>query len=450
MKKTKETYEKPFIIRHNIGYMNKFGRSSAHIPLEKIDNILVKDLVKKYGSPLYVVSEGKLRRKYKEIERAFSLRYPKVKIAYSYKTNYLSAICALFHQEGAWAEVVSGFEYSIAESLKVQGEEIIFNGPYKTKEELIKALEAGAKVNIDSYDELALIEEIAKEKGKILPVGIRINMELTYPPWDRFGFNYESGQALSAFKRALSSGVLKIEGLHIHIGTYIADPEIYAQMAEKLIAFLSILQKEIDLNLNYLDIGGGYASINTLHAQWMSAEYTCPTFEQYAEAICPILLKGPYKLSNLPLLILEPGRSIVDEGMYLITQIVANKRLSNGARALILDAGVNLLPTAYWYRHDVLPAQDSGNIYEEANLYGPLCMIIDCLRINVSLPPLHQGDFLVIKNVGAYNFSQSMQFIRLRPAIIMIMQDGKTELIRAKEDFEYLKSLEKIPEKFLK
>jgi diaminopimelate decarboxylase len=326
-KELPERYEKPTIIKHSIGLMNKFGRVRSSVPYGKIDGVNISDLVSNYGSPLYVVSEGTLRRKYKEMYRAFSLRYPKVVIAYSYKTNYLSGVCAIMNTEGAWAEVVSGFEYDIAKNLGISGNKIIFNGPYKTKEELRRAVKEGSKVNIDSYEEMQVIEEVASEIGKQVNIGVRINMELNYPPWDRFGFNLESGHAFEAIKRVMATSSLKVNGLHIHAGTYISDVSVYTKVAEKLCSFCSKLQSELNLKLEYLDIGGGYASRNTLHSQWTSAEFTCPSFDQYAEAICPVILKGPFKPQNMPTLILEPGRSIVDEAMYLLTSVVSMKRL---------------------------------------------------------------------------------------------------------------------------
>lgn len=445
MDNIKELYEKPSIIRHSVGLMNKFGRESCHNIISQIDGVPIAKLAEEYSTPLYVTSEGTLRRKYKDIYRAFKLRYPKVAIAYSYKTNYLSGICSILHQEGAWAEVVSGFEYDIAKKLGVDGEKIIFNGPYKTKEELITAIEDKAKINVDSFDEIFLIEEIAKERKETIKIGIRINMLVTNPPWDRFGFNFEVGQAYEAVKRIIASGTLEVNGIHIHLGTYINETEIYFNMANKMLLFVRQLKDDFNIKLDYIDIGGGYASVNTLHTQWLPGEVTCPTSDQYAEAICPILLGLPYSPNELPTLILEPGRAIVDEAIHMITSVVSHKTLSGGAKGLVIDAGVNLLPTSYWYRLEILPATFSSSLLEDYNIYGPLCMNIDCIRIETKLPAVRRGDLLVIKNIGAYNFSQSLQFIQPRPNMVLIGENG-IHLLRRKETTEYIRQLENIPE----
>ncbi len=441
----KKLYEKPTIIRHSVGLSNKFGRAPGTLPMTQIDGVDVKSLVEQFGSPLYVVSENSLKKKYRDMHRAFSLRYPKVQISYSYKTNYLNAICATLQKEGAWAETVSGFEYQIAKSLKVPGKQIILNGPYKTKEELELAVNDGAMINIDSYDEMYILEEIAREKKKKLEIGVRVNMELNYPPWDRFGFNVESGQAFDAIKRIMSSDLLEVVGLHCHAGTYIDNVETYRLMAEKLVDFYRKINKELSIKLKYWDIGGGYAATNTLHTAYLPGSQTCPTFDQYAEVIGPTLLRGPFTPDQAPLLLLEPGRSIVEETMHLISSVHAAKRLANGTKAYVIDAGVNLLFSSFWYKYDVVPAQEGGAAMEDSSIFGPLCMQIDCIRTSVSLPQLRSGDLLVIKNIGAYNFSQSMQFIQPRAAIVMI-SDGKPILVRKRESMEYIKQLDIIPD----
>src|SRR6201994_4199506 len=124
-----QVYERPTIVRHQMGAMNKFGRLEGMRPLTHIDGKAVADLVAEFGSPLFVFSERAQVRRYRELHEAFSRRWAKVRIAWSYKTNYLEAICRVFHREGAWAEVVSPFEYEKALRCGVAPSEIHFNGP---------------------------------------------------------------------------------------------------------------------------------------------------------------------------------------------------------------------------------------------------------------------------------------------------------------------------------
>jgi diaminopimelate decarboxylase len=124
--------ERPIITRYNPCITNKFGSRVDYFPFTQIDGVPVKRIIDEYGSPCFVLSERTIRDTYRNALRAFSTRYPKVQFAWSYKTNYLNAVCQVFHQEGAWAEVVSMFEYQKALQNGVSGDQILFNGPDKT------------------------------------------------------------------------------------------------------------------------------------------------------------------------------------------------------------------------------------------------------------------------------------------------------------------------------
>ncbi len=444
----KKRYERPIISKHYSGLMNKFGTKTLTTPKPDIEGIAVKKLVEEYGSPLFVLSESKIRQNQRNALRIFKTRYPKVQFAWSYKTNYLNAVCALFHQEGSLAEVVSGFEYDKARALGVKGENIIFNGPDKNKHDLLKAIKEGAKIHIDHYDELYDIIEITETNNLKANVAIRVNMDVgIYPKWDRFGFNYENGEAWQALKRILVNKNLNLVGLHTHIGTYMMSSEAYRIAASVLVSLAKGLKNEFDLNLEYIDMGGGFASHNTLIGQYLPAEEVVPSIEDFADAISTGLFEMQLRPDEMPLLILETGRALIDNAGYLLSTVIANKRLSTGRRAVIIDAGVNILFTGFWYKHKISPAQEGGAHPEEASMFGPLCMNIDVIRESITLPSLRKGDKLVIEDVGAYDMTQWMQFISMRPNVVMIMEDGTVELIRKAENLEYILQQEILPKK---
>ncbi len=184
----KQRYERPVIKMLESNMPNKFGLRTEYKPKTHIDNVAVKDLINEYGSPLFVISEKTIRSTYKNAKKAFTTRYPKVQFAWSYKTNYLSAVCNIFHQEGSWAEVVSGFEYDKAIKNGVDGKKIIFNGPDKNEKDLTKAIKNDSLIHIDHLDELYTIIELSEKLNKKPKVAIRVNMDTgIYPMWDRFG-----------------------------------------------------------------------------------------------------------------------------------------------------------------------------------------------------------------------------------------------------------------------
>ncbi len=441
----KELYEKPYIQKLHGGVTNKFsGLSSARVQ-DSIEGVQVNDLVREYGSPLFVFSEKTIFRKYTELKDSFSLRYPYTVHAWSYKTNYLQAICKIFHNLGSWAEVVSVMEYEMAVKLGVKPNNIIFNGPVKTYEGMKRALKEGALVNIESMDELYDAEQIADELGREVSIGIRVNMSLEpYIAWNKFGFNIEAGYAYQAVKRAVSGGQVRIDGLHCHVGTFITEPEIYKMEVEKLIEFSKLLREDFGISIRYIDIGGGFPSLNKLKSRYLPAKDVIPSFDNYVQAICN-KLTGSFKSNELPLLIHETGRGLIDEAGTLIATICATKRLSNNMRALIIDAGVNLLVTSYWYDLDITPTIDRGEPVEDHIVYGPLCMQIDVVKNPFKLPYLKKGDQVLIHPVGAYNNTQWMQFISLRPKVVLIGQNQEVSLIREAETVDYIQERERFP-----
>jgi len=444
-------WQRPVITPHRSGIVNKFGDNRHNVYQDTIDGVEIDRLIEQYGSPLFVISERKLRENVRRVKRAFSTRYPKVRYAWSYKTNYLNAICSVFHQEGAWAEVVSDFEYEKARALGVPGSHILFNGPYKPRPILERAVEEDARIHIDHMDELYMLEEVARKAHKQVPVTMRLNFDTGYSePWSRFGFNLESGEALDAARRIAASTHLKLTGLHSHIGTFILDVRAYAAQIRIMAGFMEEVEIETGCRIESLDIGGGFASRNTLQGTYLPPEQLVPSIEQYAEAITTALMQATRGRAasgkSLPTLILESGRSVVDDAESLVTSVVGTKRLADGRRAVIVDAGVNLLFTGFWYNHDFKPTAPLHGIAEETVLYGPLCMNIDCVRHTIMLPPLSPGDTLVVNPVGAYNNTQWLQFIQYRPNVVMVHEDDEISVVRSAENLSVINAQEKLPE----
>jgi len=448
MKNTEKLrYERPLIKKLETGVPNKFGMRTEYTPMTHIDGIAVKELIKNFGSPLFVMSEKTIRNNIRNAKRAFISRYPKVQFAWSYKTNYINAICNIFHQEGSWAEVVSGFEYDKAIEAGVSGNRIIFNGPDKTEEDLKKAIKNDSLIHIDHLEELYCIIFLSEELKKKPKVAIRVNMDTgVYPIWDRFGFNYENGEAWDALNKIMLSKKLDLVGLHSHIGTFMLSPSAYAVAAFKLTDLAINLEKKYSHYIKYIDLGGGFASKNTLKGSFLPGADTNPTIDDFAEAISTSLINSDLNPEHMPTLILESGRVLIDDAGFLLGSVVANKRLSTGKRATILDFGVNILFTSFWYEHKITPAQDFTHYAEDTVLYGPLCMNIDVIRENVNLPLLNKGDQVVVHCVGAYNMTQWMQFITLRPKIVLIDLEEKIHIIRDNETNKTIVSLEKLPQ----
>ncbi len=447
---TKKTWIKPIFKAHVSGILNKMGQARASQHVREIDGVAISELLDTYGSPLFVLSEKRLRQNCRRIHRLFANRYPKVIQAWSYKTNYLGAVCNILHQEGAWAEVVSEFEYEKARALGVPGKFILFNGPHKSEKALTRAASEGARIHIDHLEELQMLERVGRKLDKTVAVTMRLNFDTGYTePWSRFGFNIESGEALDVARRIDASRHLKLTGLHSHIGTFVLDPRAYAQQVRIMTAFMDSVENHTDAIIETIDIGGGFASKNALQGTYLPPEQVTPPLEQYADAICDTLTAATRKRQtrglDRPTLILETGRAVVDDAEVLLTTVVANKPLADGRRGVVLDAGVNLMFTAFWYDHEARPTQPLEGNPEEMVLYGPLCMNIDVMRKKITLPPLKTGDSLIFSPVGAYNNTQWLQFIEYRPNVVVITEDGRHEVIRVAEDLQAVIAQERLP-----
>jgi len=465
MKKRK--YEAPNIELIQISTIGKhsilnMGTSSV---FEEVDDI--EKLLNKYDSPLFLLSEKKLRSKYNEFKDAFTEEGIETIIGYSYKTNYLPALCSILKQEGAWAEVVADMEYKLARSLNIPGSKIIFNGCHKTETELNKAVSEDALINIDSFNELELLDRVAGSLGKKARTGIRINFVMGNMPWTKFGFNYESGEAKEALEKISKKKNIKFEAIHNHSGTFNVDPKMYSK-STRIIIELAEYAKKLGLNTKIIDVGGGFPSSNKLKPQYDipgGSKYNENTLQQFSSAIMNHLKKAKHLFNKgKPILILEPGRAIVDEAMQLISKVVSKKKDANGNDSIVMDAGVNILPTAYWYDFEPKLAnklngsnnnlngktkKNGSNYNGPVKMYGPLCMQIDSINESVNLPSVELGDVIVFSNVGAYNLTQSMQFIQTRPAVVLLGSNG-VELIRRKETWRDIFKLDTLPKRLVK
>lgn len=426
-----QTYEKPTINKIDFAMASKYGSPLKTQKIrQSIDGVPIAELSEKFGSPLFVYSQKTIEEKYNTLKEAFTSRYPDVQFSWSYKTNYLNAICKIYHDLGSIAEVVSEFEYQKARALGVEGKDIIFNGPYKPKEDLKIAVQEGAKIHVDNLFELGDLEAIADELNITIPVAIRINMDTgVYPQWSRFGFNYENGEALEAVKRMYAKGKLYLVGIHSHIGTFMLDANAYRLATMKIMQLKHQVEETFDANIAYIDLGGGFASKSNLKGVYQSAEVIIPTVDDYAEAITGAIYEFN-RSDTLPQLYLETGRHLIDEAGYLLTSVQGWKRFPDGKKGYVLDAGVNILYTSTWYNFNIELDKRYEGDNEPSMLNGPLCMNIDIIEENLMLPALDRGTILSISPVGAYNYTQAMQFIRYKPAVVLIDTEGKARLIK--------------------
>ncbi|HIE33510.1 MAG TPA: diaminopimelate decarboxylase, partial [Candidatus Altiarchaeales archaeon] len=233
--------------------------------MEMDPKILLK-VVEMYGTPIYIYDEDIIRKNYRVFLSAFKSLYKKTKVLYAYKANTNLAICRILQQEGAGADVVSIGELEAALKVGVKPRQIIFTNNSKTDEDLKNALESNVIINIDSKDELSMVNRIAGKSGKKARISFRVNPSVdpkTHPriatglKESKFGLHIENNIAFEGYRMAKELDNLEVVGIHTHIGSQITDMTAFKDATEKVMEFTKKLKNELDIELEFVDLGGG-------------------------------------------------------------------------------------------------------------------------------------------------------------------------------------------------
>jgi diaminopimelate decarboxylase len=407
--------------------------------------------VSAYSTPLYLVDEQILRATVRRFIQAFQACRERVQVAYSYKTNPLLAVCQIIHQEGAWAEVVTGDELHTAHKLGNPYPQIIFNGPGKAQAELELAIREQVILNIDNWHELIEVTDIAQSLGIQAGIGLRISTGHIREFGYKFGFDVDNGEADAAITHVLASQHLNLEGCHFHLDTSICDPNSYIAALKEL---HMVLQRHFDPKqrvLRYIDIGGGFAVQNNRPLEIAASDWAVPAIEDFAQAICTAV---DQLFSAETYLFLEPGRALVTDSMLFASRVI-NLKQQQQRTAVILDGGLNLVPSTYYVAYPLSlisvasppaassPEQISARPIE---FFGSLCMSYDLMsqcpsaQTSAQLPNI--GDAAVFHSIGAYNYSEAFNFTRGKPPVVLVHPDHSFSIIREREPYNLLHSLE--------
>jgi diaminopimelate decarboxylase len=398
-------------------------------PFELTSGLDAGDLVRRFGSPLCVILEPLIRDRYQRLYGALNEEGVPAQIAYSVKTNYLTAVCRVFEQEGAFAEIVSGVEHVIVGRAGFPDDRIVFNGPYKTRDELA-ALAGRGRINVESLSELDVLESIGRERDAVLSAGLRINLPIGVVPWSRFGFSLSEGEAREAVEHIKRLPHIRLGGLHTHIGTNLTNLEAFAEATRLMCECAHSLISEGE-EIEYLDLGGGFAAPRSRLLDIPEESWSVPALEDYGRTISTVFRRY-FPSEPAPLLFVEPGRAMVSESGVVLTTVVS-KRNVGGRLSVVLDGGINIVPSAQGIKHEVRNLSRTDGPAVPVDVYGPMCMQVDTLGAGVALVEPQTGDVLGVFDTGAYDFAHSIQFIRLRPAVAAVNDAGDARLVRRPE-----------------
>lgn len=405
------------------------------------EEVPIRELVNRFGTPLYVYSYNTLLRHFRAYVDAFQ-DYPHI-ICFAVKANSNLAILRLFAKNGGGADIVSGGELFVALKAGIPAKKIVYAGVGKREDEIAFALKSKILMfNVESEAELREIDRIAGKFGVKAPVALRINPDIdpeTHPyiatglKKHKFGIPIED--ALEYYRLASRLKNVSIIGVHKHIGSQITKLSPFVDALKRILLLVDeLITKGVDLK--YLDVGGG------LGISYKDEEPPLP--KDLARGFIPLLKNKKFTL------IIEPGRSIVGNAGILVTKVLYLKK---GAEKefVIVDAGMNDLirPSYYNAYHNIIPVVKKKRGKIICDVVGPICESSDFLAKDREITKLKQGEYLAVMSAGAYGFSMSSNY-NSRPKAAEVMVKGKEYfLIRKRETYADLIRNDKIPS-FLK
>lgn len=412
------------------GHLVIGGCDAAHLAVE-------------YGTPLYVFDEATLRTKCREFKGEFGKWYPDVWVLYACKAFINRAFLRILKEEGMGLDVVSGGEIGIANSVSFPMEGVYFSGNNKTPEELQLALDVQiGRVVVENFHELKLLNGLAMTSDVRQDVLLRLtpgidphtHKYITTGIIDsKFGFNiFQAGEAV---RQALALPNLNLVGLHFHMGSLIFETEPYQKSIDVVLCFAAEMKRKYNFELQELNVGGGYAVQYTL-------DEPAKPVSVYAEDITKAVRDKcrEYGLA-LPRLLIEPGRAIVGQAGVALYTAGSIKDIPGVRKYVSVDGGMadNIRPAIYGSKYEALIANRAGEQNtEKVTIAGKYCESGDILINDIELPEVSSGDIIAIPDSGAYCIPMSSNYnSAFKPAVVLV-NDGKSELIRRRETVEDL------------
>ena len=397
-----------------------------------LDDISLSDLAISYGTPSYVYSSSLIRNNF--LEYKDSIRIDD-KVCFAVKSNSNTNILKLLSSMGSGFDVVSGNELKRCLVAGADPKNIVFSGVGKTKEEIKLALEKGIfSINIESESELERVIQVVEETNKKANCAIRINPDISAEshPYIETGLRSSKFGVTKKIALMMSRRIQEIEnvnliGLACHIGSQITKPELILDSLEHLINLAKEINKE-SKDISFLDIGGGLGI----------------TYKDEERANTKDIINRVIdRIKHLDfVLVVEPGRSIIGNAGILLSQVEYIKETETTNFAIV-DAGMNDLmrPSLYSSWHDVTAVKQTDTQEKTYELVGPVCESADSLAKDRILK-IKEGSIVAIHDVGAYGYAMASNYnSRLKPPEILV--DGsKVSLIKKRESFEELISLE--------
>lgn len=416
---------------------------------EEIDGILYFDgcntveLAKKYGTPLYVLSETVIAEKCREIRDTFLNKYKKTRAAYAAKAFLTPVMCKIIEREGLCIDVVSGGEMYTAIKSGFPAERIEFNGNNKSIKEIEMAIDYNVgRIIVDGIDELNLIEEVCKEKGKKLNILYRITPGVKSDSHDyivtgkkdsKFGIPLDREIIYPIIEQAIKSEHVNLLGLHFHVGSQLNDNTSHLKALDITLKIIKEIYLRYGFITTEINVGGGFG------IQYTNEDNIKP-FSYFLDPMMEMIEKFSKELNiERPEVVIEPGRSIVGEAGITLYTVGAIKEIPGIRKYVSVDGGMsdNIRPSLYQAKYTGLAANKAAEIKTDVvTICGKCCESGDILIKDAQVAPLDRGDIFAVFSTGAYGYSMASNYNKNPlPAVVMV-NDGKSEIIVNRQSYE--------------
>lgn len=411
-----------------------------------IGGISAVEIANKYGTPVYVTDEQIVRKNYRKIYNAFS-KHMETEVHYACKANTNLAILNILRQEGSYIDAVSIGEVLTCIKAGFSPDQIMYTGVSVSNNELQSLISTECKINIDSESELERLAKILGNDIEGFPISFRITPEvilghnakvMTEGRGSKFGIPLE--RVIPVYSKAKKLG-FDVKGIHAHIDSESHSIEPFLDVVEVLVKLTNKIKEEIGIDLEFINFGGGFG------VPYKLQEEECDV-ESIATEVTDMILEN----TDVKKICLEPGRYIVCDSTILLAKCTDVK--DTGTKKYVgIDAGFNtLIRPAFYdsYHHVAIVNKFNKACTTKYDVIGPICETGDCIAHDRILPDPHEGDIVAIYCAGAYGFSMSSNYNSRPLCKEVLVNNGRSELIRESETIEDLWAHQIVPERLKK
>lgn len=410
-----------------------------------IDDVSAIDLVKKYGTPLYIMSEGHIRSRFQQLKTKMIDKFDNTLPLFASKSFSCLAIYKIAKEYGIGIDVVSAGEMSIALKAGFDPKKIYFHGNNKLPSEIEYAINNGVEnFVIDNFYEIELVQKIAKKHDFVVRAILRVTPGVeagetefvqTGAKDTKFGFSSHDGTYLKAIKEILDASHIEFDGIHCHIGSQIEDIQAYIDAMDRFVDLSYEIYDTYGIVIKKLNAGGGYGIAYTDENKPLD-------FEEITETIMDIITKGfEARGFTRPMVLIEPGRYIVGNAGITLYTVGSYKDIPGIRKYISVDGGMtdNIRASLYGAKYDAIIANKAEEKKDTlVTIAGKNCESGDILRKDILMADPQPGDILAMFSTGAYHYSMSSNYNQLpKPAVVFTYQ-GTDRLVVRRQTFEDL------------